>query len=255
LNEWDNLSEWWDKKQGDEGDLWHRAIIDPMTMKLVGNVAGKDVLDLGCGNGYLSRRLARQGARIVAIDSSPGMIRMAEARDPEHALSIDYRVTEASDLSSMGDSSFDVVVANMSIMDIPDAEAAIIEVGRVLRAGGRLVASVCHPCFDTGTGSSWLVDRTLTSTDVFRKVRGYRAISSFLVPWNPKPGEMAWTNGYQRPLSWYARSLKGAGLLISALEEPVPLQEAVDKDPQGEWLKDVPLHLVIEAVKQPRANA
>ena len=48
-SKWEDISDWYDKKQGDEGDLWHRALIDPMLIRLVGSVEGKDMLDLGCG--------------------------------------------------------------------------------------------------------------------------------------------------------------------------------------------------------------
>jgi 2-polyprenyl-3-methyl-5-hydroxy-6-metoxy-1,4-benzoquinol methylase len=59
---WDQMTDWWDENIGDEGDLWHRTLIDPPLLDLVGEVSGLHLLDLACGNGYLSRRFARQGA-------------------------------------------------------------------------------------------------------------------------------------------------------------------------------------------------
>jgi 2-polyprenyl-3-methyl-5-hydroxy-6-metoxy-1,4-benzoquinol methylase len=53
VNEWDKLAVWMDEKQGDDGDLWHRALIDPTMLRVIGPVTGLDVLDLGCGNGVL----------------------------------------------------------------------------------------------------------------------------------------------------------------------------------------------------------
>ena len=53
---WDDLSDWYDKKQGESGDLWHRALIDPVLQRLIGDCKGKEILDLGCGNGYLAIR-------------------------------------------------------------------------------------------------------------------------------------------------------------------------------------------------------
>ncbi len=77
---WEELSDWYDMKQGEEGDLWHRALIDPTVLRLLGEVSDKDVLDLGCGNGYLSRGLAKQGARVTAVDSNPKIIYHATKR-------------------------------------------------------------------------------------------------------------------------------------------------------------------------------
>ncbi|MDA4113976.1 MAG: hypothetical protein OK474_08015 [Thaumarchaeota archaeon] len=51
MSEWDDLSDWYDKKQGEDGDLWHRALIDPVLLRLVGDPRDRDILDLGSGNG------------------------------------------------------------------------------------------------------------------------------------------------------------------------------------------------------------
>jgi hypothetical protein len=55
---WEQMADWWDHHLGDNGDLWHRTLIDPPVFKLVGDVAGQRALDLACGNGYISRRFA-----------------------------------------------------------------------------------------------------------------------------------------------------------------------------------------------------
>ena len=77
---WDQMVEWWDAQIGEEGDLWHRALIDPPLLRLVGDVAGQRVLDLACGNGYLSRRFARQGAAVVGVDATAPIIERARTR-------------------------------------------------------------------------------------------------------------------------------------------------------------------------------
>src|SRR3954452_9076792 len=78
---WQELASWYDQKQGDGGDLWHRALIDPALFALVGETAGLDVLDLACGNGYIARRLARSGARVTAVDASAPIVELAAARE------------------------------------------------------------------------------------------------------------------------------------------------------------------------------
>src|SRR5215467_15511408 len=82
---WDQMTDWWDKQLGDEGDLWHRTLIDPPLLHLVGEVEGVRLLDLACGNGYLSRRFARQGAIVTGVDANEPLIeraRMREAQEP-----------------------------------------------------------------------------------------------------------------------------------------------------------------------------
>ncbi len=250
---WDALAAWYDKKQGEEGDLWHRSLIDPSLIKLVGSVAGKDVLDLGCGNGYLSRKFAREGARVSAVDASPAMIECAKKHDPDGELDINYLVSSASNLESLKDRSFDIAYGNMTLMDFEDAESAIKETSRVLRRGGRFVASLSHPCFDNGKNSAWIMERVLTDNSferrLYRRIRAYRQPSSEQFPWGISVIQKGFTRGYHRPLNWYARVFKSAGMAITALEEPEPTSEFLENESDGEFLLEVPLHIVFEALK------
>jgi len=245
---WESLAAWYDEKQGDTGDLWHRTLIDPALLRVLGRVRGLRILDLGCGNGYLSRRFARAGARVVGVDSSAPIIKRAKRRESAEPLGIAYHVADAAHLDFLVAERFDVVVCNMALMDIEDAEGAIGEVGRVLRKGGRLVASISHPCFDQGTSSTWLLERSFRSLKVSRRIARYRRPFSEETPWGIEERAVT-TTGYHRPLSWYARALRDAGLLIRSLEEPEPTKEFIEGSPQGPYMAEIPLHLVIEAVK------
>jgi len=248
---WEDLSDWYDKKQGESGDLWHRALIDPVLQRLVGDCRGKEILDLGCGNGYLARRFAREGARVTAVDSSLRMIKNAQAHDPGNTLKISYIHSDANRLDMIPDASFDLVFANMSLMDIEDAEGAVREVSRVLKGGGgRFVASISHPCFDNGSNSGWVIEKIAFEPHmVYRKIRAYRKPFSEDIPWRIEKNVRKFTQSFHRPLSWYARILSSNGLTISALEEPEPTEEFLEKEEDSSGFIEVPLHLVFEAIK------
>ena len=98
---WDQMAYWWDEKQGDEGDLWHRALIDPPLIRLVGEVRGMHLLDLACGNGYLSRRFARQGAIVTSVDANVPLIERIRTREAEEPLGITYHVADAAHLDML----------------------------------------------------------------------------------------------------------------------------------------------------------
>lgn len=250
MSNWDNLSDWYDRRQGDSGDLWHKFLIDPDLIRLVGDCRGRDVLDLGCGNGYLSRKFAREGAIVTAIDSSKGMIEKAKTHDVDNTLKIRYFVTDANHLSMVSSSSFDLVFANMSLMDIEDAEGAIKEVSRVLKQGGRFVASICHPCFDTMSNSAWQIEKkSFEPRRTYRKVRAYRKPFTETVYWRVDNGERIPTPSHHRPLSWYASVFSSSGLTITRMDEPEPTDEFMSKEEDSPGFLEVPLHIVFEAIK------
>ena len=246
---WDQMAEWWDEKLGDEGDLWHRTLIDPPLIRLVDRVEGQHLLDLACGNGYLSRRFARQGAIVTGVDTSAPIIERARKREAQDALGIAYHVSEASALDMLADNSQDLVICNMALMDIENAAGAIQEVARVLRKQGRFVASLSHPCFDKVNTSGWEIEQIYPTTTIWRKMSRYRAIAADELPWLQIPGKVVSTRAYHRPLSWYFQAFRGAGLVVANFEEPEPTQDFLSNSPQGAWIAEIPLHCVIEAWK------
>ncbi len=248
------MARWRDERMGEDGDLWHRALIDPTLLDVVGPVRGLRVLDLACGNGYLTRRWAREGAAVaLGVDLSSRSLAHARRREAASRTGARFLRRDASRLSGIADRSFDLVVANMALLDIEDAAGAVREVARVLDAVGRFVFSVAHPCFDLDDRSAWIVERSRQGDGVFRdqiwrKVRLYRDERSVRVPWPISPSEVGYTRSYHRTLSTYSRILRDAGLAIARIEEPTPAPELVANSPQGPLIAEIPLHLVVEAV-------
>jgi ubiquinone/menaquinone biosynthesis C-methylase UbiE len=101
---------------------------------------GRLTLDIGCGEGRLSRDLAALGHAVVGIDSSPKVIGAARELSPE----LEFVEADAADLP-IEDESFDLAVAFMSLQDIDDMQGAVRETSRVLASGGRFVIAVVHP--------------------------------------------------------------------------------------------------------------
>ena len=101
------------------------------------DVAGRDVLDVGCGDGTLVRWLCSQGARAIGADCGAEMLRRALEADPDHP---DRYVDAPGQALPFDDNSFDVVVFSNSLHHIPtdDMAQALEEAGRVLRPGGTL---------------------------------------------------------------------------------------------------------------------
>jgi SAM-dependent methyltransferase len=190
----------------------------------------------------------QEGAKVAGVDACAPLIERARIREAKEPLGITYHVADAAHLPMFEEGSFDLVASNMALMDIESAEGAIREVGRVLKNRGRFVASLCHPCFDQGPSSTWLIERFFRSMKVWRKIARYRQPFADDMPWGIDERTVS-TIGYHRPLSWYARVFRDAGFLIRSLDEPEPTKEFVEGSPQGSYVVEIPLHLVIEAIR------
>ncbi len=115
---WNRVADDWQLQVGTDGDANRRLNSDPVLWAFAGDVRGLKVLDAGCGTGYLSIKLAACGAAVTGIDFSERMIAIAGAADPTG----DFRVDSVSELSTLKDDEFDMVVANYVLMDTPDLE-------------------------------------------------------------------------------------------------------------------------------------
>ena len=223
---WNANAEDWHLQVGHEGDLNRRLNSDPVLWSFLGDVDGLTVLDAGCGTGYLSRKLAEGGARVIAVDAAERMIEIARRETPPE-LAIDYRVGSSSDLDGIADASVDRVVSNYVLMDVPDLTETIRAFYRVLKPGGLAVAVFSHPCFplsetdDTDPAGSVAVRWTEPYFED-RKVDD--------PPWNHFTNPFVW---YHRPLRHYWRAFRDAGFTVDDFEEPSPngpLAEEIDPE-------------------------
>lgn len=248
---WEEIADYFDEKQGDDGDVWHRELINPTLFRVVGDVSGKRLLDLACGNGALCRHFARQGARVTGVDLAPTLLERARQRELASPLGVAYEVADAGDLGVCDAGSFDLVVCNMGVLDMTDETVvkAFKEVARVLTPEGRFVACTAHPCFEGDRTAAWVVEKVGRSTTVWRKVTRYREHYEIPNHWRLSDGSFLYTVSYHRPLSWYLRSLRDAGLAVTAFEENEPTEAFIQHDNEGPWIQQIPLHCVIEARK------
>ena len=148
---WDANADFWSAQMG-EGNDFHKQLVEPSQLRLLGSVMGDRVLDVACGNGQFARKLAELGATVVGIDAAEGMIRNAMERTVPEMGSVEYRVVDATDergLLALGVRSFDAAVCTMAIMDLASVAPLANALAQLLRPGGRLVFSVLHPCFNS----------------------------------------------------------------------------------------------------------
>ena len=197
------------------GDV-QRFIIAPAMLEAIGSVAGKHVLDLYCGAGYLSRRLSALGAKVTAVDSSERLIGFAGEITKRENDQIRYAIAEPTDLSVIEDSTFDDIVCNMGLMVTRDLTGTIAELARLVKLGGRFIFSVLHPCF-TMPDSCWIKDSD--GKDLYKSVDDY-----FSENWFPSDMISSIRSGERRikhrTLSRYINSLGARGFTVRRIIEP-----------------------------------
>ncbi len=117
-------------------DSFNELMDGPTTLKFIGDVAGLEVLDVGCGLGSMARLLASRGASsILGVDISPAMV--DRARKSTSSASVQYQVGQVQDLSEQA--SFDVIVSNLVAHFIEDYSGFLTEISRRLKPRGRAV--------------------------------------------------------------------------------------------------------------------
>jgi ubiquinone/menaquinone biosynthesis C-methylase UbiE len=207
---WNRVAGDWRIQVGDDGDNNRQLNSDPVLWAFAGDVRGLEVLDAGCGTGYLSRKLRNRGARVTGVDFSERMIRIARAAAPD----IDFRVDSCCELATLDDAAFDLLIANYVLMDLPDLPAAMAAFHRVLKPGGAAVVVFSHPCFPQGRATA---SGDGTEISYHWSFPYFEPTPCTDPPWGHFRSEFHW---FHRPLSDYWKAFTAAGFAVVDFEEP-----------------------------------
>jgi SAM-dependent methyltransferase len=234
-NGWQDSANAWVADMGESGDFGRRYVLDPVMLPRALARSPKNALDVGCGEGRFCRMLKSRNVAAVGVDPTPALIAVARRRDPRGTY-----VKATAERLPFRDGTFDLVVSYLSLIDIPDVDAAVPEMARVLKPGGSLLIANLNSfntaCADVG----WIkdasgrrvyypIDHYLRERAMWIEYRGIRVVN------------------HHRPLSTYLRALLGAGLVLTHFDEPAASADAPASRARGyarapwflvmEWLK------------------
>jgi len=148
---WEANAQVWDDRMGTEGNDFFRLLCWPALTDLLAVQPGQKILDVACGNGLTSRKLADLGASVTAFDFSANLIELARTRSGDYAAKITYSVADATDeaaLLQFGECAFDSALSNMALFDMPAIEPLFAALRKLLKPGGCFVFSITHPAFN-----------------------------------------------------------------------------------------------------------
>ncbi|WP_433217283.1 class I SAM-dependent methyltransferase [Microtetraspora malaysiensis] len=212
VNDYDSFAEAY--SADNENNLVNGYYTRPAMVALAGDVAGRRILDAGCGSGPLSAALRDRGAVVTGIDASAGMLALARRRLGADAA---LHMVDLRDPLPFADGAFDDVVASLVLHYLEDWGPTLAELRRVLRPGGRLIASVDHP-FVAYTFQDPRPD--------------YFATTSYTFDW-PFDGQLHPMRFWRKPLHAMTDAFTAAGFRVAVISEPQPDPAARELFPDG----------------------
>lgn len=240
LRLWDAAAAGYTAAVPGSGDSFYRRLHGFLWSQL-GPVEDIEILDLGCGHGWLAEQLRRAGAHVTGIDGSAALLASARSDYPE----IDFHQHDLTLGLPEPARRYDRIVAHMVLMDVPVLDRLFADVAAALRDTGVFVFSILHPAFFSHS----VVD---SGGERYRKVAGYleqetRWIESF-----------GGHRHYHRPVSWYVEQLTAHGLVVTGMHEPLSLPH--NDIPEREWtdyqrwFSTIPTMLAIACAPAKRAE-
>ena len=210
---WEANARWWQEGFTEGADAEYTEQILPLAAQHLGGAGS--VLDVGTGEGQLARLARSAGAvpaRVVGID--PTVAQVAEARRRGGGPAYARATAGALPFPAAG---FDAVVACLVFEHIDPVDAALAEVARVLRPGGRFLFFLNHPLLQT-PGSGWIDDQILDPPEQYWRIGPYLVEDTTLEEVQ-KGVSLPFIH---RPLSRYVNAMADCGLVIRRMEEPAP---------------------------------
>jgi ubiquinone/menaquinone biosynthesis C-methylase UbiE len=192
--------------------------------------SGGLTIDIGCGEGRLTRHLKSLGHNVIGIDASPSLVAAARASDPSTVI----LQADATALP-LADNCADLAIAFMSLHDIDAMGEAVGEVARVIKPGGCFCVAIVHPINSAGKFEGNAADAPFIVKGDYLKSFTYADVVE-------REGRSMTFHGRHRSLESYFSALEAAGFLVEALREPEIPDDALVSEGSLRWQR-IPLFL------------
>ena len=247
---WGNVAGWYNQLLEDNEDTYQEKVIKPNLLRILAPKKGEEILDVGCGQGYFSRVLAQAGAKVLGVDIGGELIKLAKKFSGPNEK---YLVLSAERLLGFVNNRFDAIVCVLALQNMKNLSAAVAEMSRVAKKGGRIILVLNHPSFRVPTASAWEFDQDKNIQ--FRRIEKYMSEITQEVDMTQgekDPRKKQFTYSFHHPLQVYFKAFYKSGLVVSRLEEWVSHKvsdKGARKAAEDKARKEIPLFMCIELKK------
>lgn len=249
---WGDVADWYNKHLEKGDDTYHTKVLFPNLLRMLGDMKGKKILDMACGQGIFAEQLRDKGAFVTGVDIAKELITLAEEKSKtikeKGTHKVIYHVTSADDLFMLKDESFDVVVCVLALQNIENLQKTISEAKRVLTSSGVFLFVLNHPSFRNPKQTYWGYNEK--DEMQYRRVDEYMSESHVRIDMTPGSIEnKKFTVSFHRPLQVYIKALVKSGMAVTRLEEWVSHRESErgpKKKAEDKARKEIPLFMCIE---------
>jgi ubiquinone/menaquinone biosynthesis C-methylase UbiE len=225
------------------------------------SVAGKRILDLGCGTGFFLKEYLDvdnpegRPAKSLGVDIDNELIILAKenCRQEVSEERVAFLVQDATSLNMLGEKSFDVAMAIESVVNMENLKGLATGVSKVLDEGGKFEMVVNHPSFRVPQSSDWYFDKSGFRQG--RVVYKYKTLHTIKIDMNPGTKDVSkkqYTYTFHRPLEEYINTFAKVGLRLNFMKEissNKTSQSGLRKKPEDLARQEIPMFLFLEFIK------
>ncbi len=243
MSAWSTLAKAYHAFVGSERDLLRTQLLYPLLWEHLGNLHKKNLLDIGCGNGYFAYHTAQKGAQVTAFDNAE-MIKMATQHFSHPQ--IQYNVLDGTTAFPYPDATYDHITANLVLMDIEHIDSLLSEAARVIKPDGTIWISILHPCFTPPVGRF----RRGWRGRINRKHAYFHLNTYFDAPKKSLKHtfgtDQVATEYFHRTISDYTEAFAKQQLAVVRINEPKPSSAFVQEHPQFFHASKISIFLVFQ---------
>jgi SAM-dependent methyltransferase len=228
-NVWDSLAQIHYDRLSTERDITFHKIFFPLITNIVQNLPEfntYDVLDIGCGVGFLTNLISKYVRSILGVDSSKTSIDIAMKYNKTEK--IEFKLEDIRVFANSNRQGFDFVISHLALHVIEDLDMSLNSISSCLKKGGRFLFSIPHPRF-------WALSSDVGSWN-FKRINPYK-YDSPSVQQNSITidGKEFVTPYFHRPVEFYSSALDKSGFAVERIIEPFPDQELLLENNKKPW--------------------